>query len=346
MRMQPRVRQMDYAPPPYVQPPSGADAKQTRAEQVARANRLAQSFGRENLMRKRAERKVARIEARHVSGAEGVEADLAAAAEGEMTESDILQEAGCVRNIPPHNPKANTPQAAYAAEAVITPAEQVCLKELVARLNKSYDSEHDLQALKESGKYQPLVVQYLVDHFGGVKPGERKRHMQRLAYLHALVTLMKSKFLLREKDLNDLNLPQSLQQPLLAKFAEPIPCAPSKLSDISDAHADEGEKSKAAISYQRPQEKRVLLLCYILLLCLMINDYDIEISHLALEFQLEPKDLSLYFSELGCIVTKKAPAEGQKGQHRARLLQADSRGKTLAELLPDRRPRPKAGKKN
>lgn len=42
-----------------------------------------------------------------------------------MTESDILQEAGCVRNIPPHNPKANTPQAAYAAEAVITPAEQV-----------------------------------------------------------------------------------------------------------------------------------------------------------------------------------------------------------------------------
>lgn len=45
--------------------------------------------------------------------------------------------------------------------------------------------------MQESGKYQPLVVQYLVDHFGGVKPGERKRHMQRLAYLHALVTLMK-----------------------------------------------------------------------------------------------------------------------------------------------------------
>lgn len=58
---------------------------------------------------------------------------------------------------------------------------------------------------------------------------------------------------------------------------------------------EQGEKSKAAISYQRPQEKRVLLLCYILLLCLMINDYDVEISRLALEFQLEPKDLSLYF---------------------------------------------------
>lgn len=32
---------------------------------------------------------------------------------------------------------------------------QVCLKELVARLNKSYDSEHDLQALKVTTKPCP-----------------------------------------------------------------------------------------------------------------------------------------------------------------------------------------------
>jgi len=44
---------------------------------------------------------------------------------------------------------------------------------------------------QDSGKYQPLAMKYLAERAGKVKPGERKRFVQCIAYLHALVSLMK-----------------------------------------------------------------------------------------------------------------------------------------------------------
>jgi len=155
--------------------------------------------------------------------------------------------------------------------------------------------------------------------------------------------LVQSRFVLQQRDLGSLHLPPALQSALLGKFAEVETEAPQKRNDII-APAEATEEVARRVQYQRPQQKRDLLLCYILLLCLMINDYDIGLKDLAMEFQLQPKQLSLYFSELGCVVTAKRQQGGEEksGTLRARLLQADARGRTLEELLPNRKPRPKA----
>lgn len=154
-----------------------------------------------------------------------------------------------------------------------------------------------------------------------------------------------SRFVLQQRDLGSLHLPPALQIALLEKFAEVETEAPQRRNDII-APAEATEEVARRVQYQRPQQKRDLLLCYILLLCLMINDYDIGLKELAMEFQLPPKQLSLYFSELGCVVTAKRQQGGEgeekSGTLRARLLQADARGRTLEELLPNRKPRPKA----
>jgi hypothetical protein len=155
--------------------------------------------------------------------------------------------------------------------------------------------------------------------------------------------VVQSRFVLQQRDLGSLHLPPALQTALLEKFAEVETEAPQKRNDII-APAEATEEVARRVQYQRPQQKRDLLLCYILLLCLMINDYDIGLKELAMEFQLQPKQLSLYFSELGCVVTAKRQQGGEEKSStlRARLLQADARGRTLEELLPNRKPRPKA----
>jgi hypothetical protein len=65
---------------------------------------------------------------------------------------------------------------------------QAALKDVVARLNKAYDNEHELQAMQDSGKYHALVIQYMRLE---KKPGERRRHFLCVAYLNALLELMK-----------------------------------------------------------------------------------------------------------------------------------------------------------
>eukprot|EP00959_Pyramimonas_sp_CCMP1952_P373674 7825597-Pyramimonas_sp.AAC.1 len=62
-RMTPRVVGLSYEAPEYIPVPEG----ESREDMISRANSLAKSFGRENLQRKREERKLGRIEEKHMS---------------------------------------------------------------------------------------------------------------------------------------------------------------------------------------------------------------------------------------------------------------------------------------
>jgi hypothetical protein len=191
-----------------------------------------------------------------------------------------------------------------------------------------------LGGLVQSARHSPVATQRLLPH-------QPTHCLTRTAGDAGGV--VQSRFVLQQRDLGSLHLPPALQTALLEKFAEVETEAPQKRNDII-APAEATEEVARRVQYQRPQQKRDLLLCYILLLCLMINDYDIGLKELAMEFQLQPKQLSLYFSELGCVVTAKRQQGGEEKSStlRARLLQADARGRTLEELLPNRKPRPKA----
>jgi hypothetical protein len=59
---------------------------------------------------------------------------------------------------------------------------------VVARLHKAYANQHELQALQDSGKYHALVLQYMRME---KKPGERRKHLLCVAYLNALLEIMK-----------------------------------------------------------------------------------------------------------------------------------------------------------
>ena len=68
---------------------------------------------------------VSRIEVKHISAPEGVEAGLAHAACSELTNAEIYTLASGARNIPPHNKDAVAPDAAYPFDGLVTPSEEV-----------------------------------------------------------------------------------------------------------------------------------------------------------------------------------------------------------------------------
>jgi len=335
-RMTPRVVGLSYEAPEYVPVPEG----ETREDMISRANSLAKSFGRENLQRKREERKVGRIEEKHMTAKNLVQSDLIEAAKTEVGSDEIYNRASDVRNIPPHDKTATTAEDAYPLDLVITRPEQAALKELAGRLGRN-----SVDTLKESGKIHSLVLHYLEIAKEQGKPG--KRTLTCLAYLNALLSLYKGPVLLREKDLKELNLPEGLTKHALTKFAEERAAAAAQPNDISDtAPVQKAEDRERPMSYQRTSSKKDLLMCYILLLCLMVSDFAVETAHLLQEFKVSQKQMTLYFSELGCVVNKARPSEEDEDAPktmRARLVLKG--GKTLNELLPERRPRPKAGGK-
>lgn len=350
-RMTPKVHGVSYAPPDFV-PPTVGDG--SREEQIARAQNLIKSFGRENIRRKNEERKVQRlIQAENVSAPDAVKAGLSAAAAKEATNDDIYKAASENRNIPPHEKEATTPEAAYLLDKIITSQEQKGLeyREVMKAATEKDGAEH----LKELNFCDfaiahclPLVAKYKAD-----KTTLKQRAMC-LAYLDALLKLHRAKRRLQKQDIEALGLSHKLVHPMLAKFCEVVTEAPRMADNILDTTEAVGTKKQGADrnlsrTYQRSGPRSALLLCYILLMCLMLHDYHVELAPLALEFEMQPKDLSNYFRELGCTVSYISGSaeieEKQRRTHYARLLHADSRQKTLEEMLPDRRPRPGRSKK-
>ncbi|KAK3250309.1 hypothetical protein CYMTET_40306 [Cymbomonas tetramitiformis] len=347
-RMTPKVHGVSYAPPEFV-PPTVGDG--SREEQIARAQNLVKSFGRENIRRKNEERKVNRlIKGENVSAPDAVKAGLSAAAAKEATNDDIYKAASENRNIPPHEKDATTPEAAYLLDKIIISQEQKGLQ--YKEVMKAATEQDGAEQLKELNfcefviDYLPLVAKYKSD---------KKKLKQRamcLAYLDALLKLHRGKRRLGKKEIEELGLHYKVVQPMLAKFCEVATEAPRMADDILDTTEVAGTKKEQESvfkTYQRSGPRSALLLCYILLMCLMLHDYHVELAPLALEFEMQPKDLSNYFRELGCTVSyisgSAETEEKQRRTHYARLLHADSRQKTLEEMLPDRRPRPGRSKK-
>jgi len=335
-RMTPRVRGLSYEAPEYVPVPDG----ETREDMMSRANSLAKSFGRENLQKKREERKIGRIEEKHMSAKNMVQTDLIESTKAEVGSDVVFSRASELRNIPPFDKQATTPEEAFPLDLVVTRPEQAALKELIGRLGRN-----SIDDLKESGRIQPLVLHYLEELKQIGKPG--KRPLTCLAYLNCLLAIYKGPFRIQDKHLKEMALPEGLAVTVLLKFADESVAVAAEANDISDHKpAEDAEDRDRPMSYQRTPAKKDLLMCYILVLCLMVKDYAVETAFLLAEFKITQKQLSLYFSELGCATSKVRASEEDENapkKMRARLLVKT--GKTLGDLLPERRPRPKAAGK-
>lgn len=340
LRMDGRVRNLDYGAPPWEADPNG----DSYAARMQAGQALLEQFAS-----KKRQRTVARMVAEKrvtsdaVAAPDAVMTGLAAAVKDELTKAEVSALAGTHRNIPPHNPAAATPEAAYTLAALCDDfvLDVLPWQDYLAAAAK----EKARTALKSGGKTRPYVLSRLFKLTGVDKPLATTR-ARALALLQALLDFHDAPHAVNDRWVKSQEgaIHGTVLDYLLGRFTEP------------EEHAG-GENRKPV--YNRPKKLRDLLLSYAAVCALMVEGYTLETPDLCDELKLDPLVLRKTFEQVGCKSRNVGNTEAGFPIYRVQLLSgaggageeaaeggaADAGATTLAQCLPEIKVKGKAGKK-
>ncbi|KAG0582153.1 hypothetical protein KC19_3G037900 [Ceratodon purpureus] len=286
-RMEPRVRGMDYE-----WTDEEERVEDTREQEIAKRRMLVETFGsqKSKMRAQRMERGIVKEEALGDTG--GMEFLFQEAGENEalLTNEQALQQANSsvVRNVPPHDISANTPEGAYPLDRLILAEEweNLDVRELKAAAKKAKDEE----VLRQQ-KYPNFVLSRLRRiRVEGDKEGNDRR-ARILVYLRHLFTFFGTPHHAVRKAGADPG-----------RFSQETGIPGIIVSSFLDRFTAESTTDPSNNSEARSQSKqhKDLLISYCLVLGMTVDDFQADPYDMALELKQTVNNLRPYYRELGC----------------------------------------------
>ncbi|CAA7035644.1 unnamed protein product [Microthlaspi erraticum] len=203
----------------------------------------------------------------------GADPDALDSDERKLTEADLntsaleSTDANVSRNIPPHDVSATAPEKAYPIEKIIDTGEWKFLQDI-------YDPVEDV--IRTATDEYPLFVRNRLDKLRGIK---NKTEKDTVAVVLSLLT-----HLVKFKDLNSMDGFSSAKN---HKFPGIIRQKCKRLFKDSD----EG---------RMPHDKINLLISYVLVLALHVDDFKTDPEDIAKDLRISQVELRKHFENLGC----------------------------------------------
>lgn len=287
LRMEPRVRGMSYE-----WTDEEERVEDTREQSLLKRRMLVETFGsqKSKMRAQRMERGIVKEDA--LGDTEDMESLFQEAGENEalLTNEQALQQANLsvVRNVPPHDVSANTPEGAYPLDKLI-PAEEwenLDTRELKTAAKKAKDEE-----LLRQQKYPNFVLSRLRRiRVEGDKEGNDRR-AKILVYLRHLFTFHATPHYAVRKAASDpgrfsqeTGIPGIIVSSFLERFA-------------GESTTDSLNKSEIRIQSKQHKD---LLTSYCLILGLAVDDFQADPYDMALELKQTVNTIRPYYRELGC----------------------------------------------
>ncbi|XP_060064818.1 DNA-directed RNA polymerase I subunit RPA49-like [Ylistrum balloti] len=185
--------------------------------------------------------------------------------------------------IPPCNKEATSPREVYRLHDIISPSEMEALN-APARL--FFDSTYDqVRQWKEQQTYPAYITNHLMTM--PLSEAERWKRSKCLMYLHYLITL------------NNLNTRTiGLKVPLPVEWPGVVI---EQLLKRFTMKIDSGGRIRRC----RPARLKDKNISYILVLCLMIDEYELELTVLMKDLKLSLERIQNHFRALGCTLTSR-----------------------------------------
>ncbi|KAH7278984.1 hypothetical protein KP509_38G068000 [Ceratopteris richardii] len=218
-----------------------------------------------------------------------------------LTMHEALQQANSSlkRNIPPHDVTASTHEKAYIFDEIITVEEQNCLDD-IELLKSAIGNKVKINELREQRAYPEFVLQRLhtMKH---LQDEQKNKGIVILSYLKHLLAFYR----LPRHLINSIVDPMGSQAKLsgsnsidLTRYANiPDAVAGKILKLFTTVSEDMTSESEART---QTDEKRDLLINYILVLGLMVDNYRADPYDLGVELKKTISQLRPYYLELGC----------------------------------------------
>eukprot|EP00850_Spirogloea_muscicola_P010074 SM000058S18504 [mRNA] locus=s58:194614:197149:- [translate_table: standard] len=239
-------------------------------------------------------------------------------AEGLLTrvQAEEALNAKLVRNIPPHDLQATSPEDAYPLHQLIPHHIWDGLKVvgLVAAAHKPEKAER----FRRLGTYPPYLLDR-VHRLKGEDAGTLDRQARLLMYLSHLIRFYNAPTYLK------LESSDSLSGASLDALSAMVHVPSSVLDFLIAQFTERADQHGAQAALRRPKEKSHLLLCHILVVALKADLFVVDPADIAPEVKMIPKELIPFFKEVGCTVEKVRRAalsgngniQSEKGLYRA-----------------------------
>ncbi|KAJ0987451.1 hypothetical protein J5N97_005807 [Dioscorea zingiberensis] len=197
---------------------------------------------------------------------------------------DIVEEASevkAVRNIPPHDISADTPEKAYLLDEIILPGERRHLMDILEMVQSDTAFGSSIKFWEENG--YPSFVYNRIDKFSEIKDEDELKNLACIfSYITHLITFMnktsKGRRFKSSHSSNSAalhNIPRVVHQKLTELFVDPE-------------------------SHVLSTEKRELLIGYILVLTLFADNFQTEPADIAKDLKIPYSELKPYYQQLGC----------------------------------------------
>lgn len=200
--------------------------------------------------------------------------------------------------IPPINKEAQLPSDVYSFSDIISDEVMIALGGAVGDFVDS--TREIITQWKQEKKYPDYIIAHLF-----TLPMESKARLHRaqcLLYLHYMVLMHHLKYKdMRRKDPLPEDVPTPVSKHLLNSFTQ-------------TSIAPNGRKSRVC-----PARLKDKLISYILVLCLFIDEYEVEYTPLLQDLTLTSLRMQTYFRNLGCKVKVKKGAAGEGDARLAEL---------------------------
>lgn len=303
LRMEPRVRGLDYAPnkaSAAEEREDGAagaeEAADARAARNAATIRLVDAFGSTRRKRQLTAREDGVVRTHKLTSPDALQKlasqTKADAADAGLTRAEVDARAAGFRNVPPHDPDATTFQQAYTLEGLVPPAGRDGLSQSQNALLALVRDEAKLAAARDAGR----VPAYVLGRLHLLQTSDSALARRRAAPLALLATLLQ---LRAARDV--LSVPVTGGISDLARQVHVRPEVLEVLLDLFYHPSQEGDR----LRYERPSQKKELLTGYLLVAAMMVEDGGIlhatQFEELRQELKMSAADLLKRFRELGAV---------------------------------------------
>ncbi|MCO5557759.1 hypothetical protein L7F22_011330 [Adiantum nelumboides] len=295
--MEPRVRGLGYD----VDSLSGVtDVEMSKELMLQKRNLLTATFGthKSRIMQNRLERSRVKEEALGDKEEIGRFFQKAGDNVSVLTTEEALRQANAAvkRNIPPFDLTATTPERAYILDKIITLKEQDSLND-IELLKSAIGKQEKISQLREEKAYPEFVLKRLFI-MRNIEEERQNRGVMILSYMRHLLAF----YHLPSKAINSIvdpmgspgNLESSNAIDLRSYANMPHAVVAKMLKRFTTVH----QRDKA--SRTQSSEKRDLLISYVIILGLIVDNFCADPYDLAVEMKKSISALKPYYMELGC----------------------------------------------
>lgn len=347
-RLEPRIHGVKYEPAPK-EAPKEDEANDLLALRRERNARLIEAFGSQRRKRQLANAQAGRVDASQIGGGNAImniikSSESAAATAG--SKEEFIRRALADRNIPPHNPEATTPDAAYPFDSIVPGVIRDAID--TSFLQRAVDSGDEVpDTLSEVRRTFGSYVASRVGASSGfdAQDGALDSRFVSLAFLGHLIPFYTNPKRLIIKIQSGPTADGTDGGGGVAGCAEGMKMAASTLEGILSLfyNRESSDGDDGPSKYVMDKRRRNLLLTWILTLAVRSEPSSVLPAHatkkLVEELRLKPAEVAAVFRELGMTPIRS----GQS--YSVRLLQGGQPGEqgTLEAAFPDiRMPRAKA----